>query len=314
MTEAFICDFTRTPIGRYGGAVKDVRADDLAAHPIRVLKERNAGVDWEAVDDVFYGCANQAGEDNRNVARMAAAAGGPADGHAGHDDQPPVRLGPGRRGHGGARHSRRRRRLHDRRRRREHDPRALRDGQGRRGLFAPRRDLRHHHRLAVRQSADAGAIWRRFHARDGGKRRGGFRRFRARTRTISRCARSKGRPPRRRRAFSTREISAIEAPGKKGRRSRSPMDEHPRADTTLEMLSGLKAPFRKIGGSVTAGNASGVNDGAAALLIASEAAARRHGLTPRARIVAHGRAPAFRRASWAWARRPRPRSCWRAPD
>src|SRR5690606_12173973 len=71
MPDAFICDFTRTPIGRYGGALKDVRTDDLAAHPLRILKERNTGVDWEAVDDCYLGCANQAGEDNRNVARMA---------------------------------------------------------------------------------------------------------------------------------------------------------------------------------------------------------------------------------------------------
>ena len=71
MPEAYICDFVRTPIGRYGGALKDVRTDDLAAHPIRVLKDRHPSVDWDAVDDVIYGCANQAGEDNRNVARMA---------------------------------------------------------------------------------------------------------------------------------------------------------------------------------------------------------------------------------------------------
>ncbi|MFG1316922.1 thiolase family protein, partial [Xanthobacter autotrophicus] len=76
MAHAFICDFARTPIGRYAGALRDVRADDLAAHPIRVLKERNPGVDWEAVDDVILGCANQAGEDNRDVARMAALLAG----------------------------------------------------------------------------------------------------------------------------------------------------------------------------------------------------------------------------------------------
>src|SRR5215470_11851435 len=76
MTDAYICDYVRTPIGRYGGALKDVRADDLAAHPIRVLMERNPSVDWEAVDDCYYGCANQAGEDNRNVARMATLLAG----------------------------------------------------------------------------------------------------------------------------------------------------------------------------------------------------------------------------------------------
>src|SRR5262252_10772771 len=76
MADAYICDFVRTPIGRYGGVLKDVRTDDLAAHPIRALKERNASVDWDQVDDVILGCANQAGEDNRNVARMAALLAG----------------------------------------------------------------------------------------------------------------------------------------------------------------------------------------------------------------------------------------------
>ena len=76
MADAYICDFVRTPIGRYGGVLKDVRTDDLAAHPMRVLKERNPSVDWEPLDDVIYGCANQAGEDNRNVARMAALLAG----------------------------------------------------------------------------------------------------------------------------------------------------------------------------------------------------------------------------------------------
>src|SRR5499426_4535944 len=76
MADAYICDFVRTPIGRYGGVLKDVRTDDLAAHPIRVLRERNTSVDWEQLDDVILGCANQAGEDNRNVARMAALLAG----------------------------------------------------------------------------------------------------------------------------------------------------------------------------------------------------------------------------------------------
>ncbi|MDT7952706.1 MAG: beta-ketoacyl synthase N-terminal-like domain-containing protein, partial [Acetobacteraceae bacterium] len=76
MTDAYICDFARTPIGRYAGVLKDVRTDDLAAHPIRVLKERNAGVDWDQLDDCYMGCANQAGEDNRNVAHMATLLAG----------------------------------------------------------------------------------------------------------------------------------------------------------------------------------------------------------------------------------------------
>src|ERR1700757_1494558 len=79
MADAYICDFVRTPIGRYGGVLKDVRTDDLAAHPMRVLKERNKSIDWDHLDDVIYGCANQAGEDNRNVARMAALLAGLPD-------------------------------------------------------------------------------------------------------------------------------------------------------------------------------------------------------------------------------------------
>ncbi len=98
MAEAYICDYVRTPIGRYGGVLKDVRADDLGAHPIRALKDRNPGVDWDAVDDCYYGCANQAGEDNRNVARMADPARRAAGERAGLDHQPPVRLRPRCRG------------------------------------------------------------------------------------------------------------------------------------------------------------------------------------------------------------------------
>ncbi len=102
MTEAFICDAIRTPIGRYGGALAHVRADDLAAIPIKALMERNPGVDWGAVDDVILGCANQAGEDNRNVARMAGLLAGLPDKVGRRDPQSPLRLGPGRGGDGGA--------------------------------------------------------------------------------------------------------------------------------------------------------------------------------------------------------------------
>ena len=104
MADAYICDFARTPIGRYAGALRDVRTDDLAAHPIRALKARNAGVDWDALDDCIFGCANQAGEDNRNVARMAVLlAGLPSHGPGCHH-QPAVRLRPGRRRHRRPRH------------------------------------------------------------------------------------------------------------------------------------------------------------------------------------------------------------------
>ena len=108
MNDAFICDAVRTPIGRYGGALAAVRTDDLAAVPIRALLARNPTLDPAAIDEVLLGCANQAGEDNRNVARMALLlAGLPVVGRRG-DHQPPVRLGPGRAGHGRARHPRRR--------------------------------------------------------------------------------------------------------------------------------------------------------------------------------------------------------------
>ena len=92
MADAYICDFVRTPIGRYGGALKDVRTDDLAAHPMRVLKERHPSVDWDQLDDVIYGCANQAGEDNRNVARMAALLAGLPRSHLRFHHQPAVRF------------------------------------------------------------------------------------------------------------------------------------------------------------------------------------------------------------------------------
>ena len=96
MADAFICDAVRTPIGRYGGALASVRADDLAAIPLKALMERNPQVDWTKVDDLIFGCANQAGEDNRNVGRMAVLLAGPAGRRAGHHDQPALRLGHGR--------------------------------------------------------------------------------------------------------------------------------------------------------------------------------------------------------------------------
>ena len=151
MPEAFICDFARTPIGRYAGALKDIRTDDLAAHPLRVLRERNASVDWAALDDCYMGCANQAGEDNRNVARMATLL-------AGYPVEVPGatinRLcGSGLDAVGTAARAIRTRRggADAGRRRREHDARAFRHGQGNRGVQPQRGDLRHDDRLAVRE-------------------------------------------------------------------------------------------------------------------------------------------------------------------
>ena len=179
VNDAFICDAIRTPIGRYGGALATVRTDDLAAIPIAALMARNRGVDWAAVDDVVYGCANQAGEDNRNVGRMALLlAGLPVD-VAGDDGQPPVRVEHGRDRDRGAGHQERRDVADDRRRRREHVARAVRHGQGDRGILARREARGHDARLALRQSADEGEIRRRQHAGDRRERR---RRLRHRAR------------------------------------------------------------------------------------------------------------------------------------
>ena len=129
--EAFICDAIRTPIGRYGGALARRAHRRPGGVPIKALMARNPSADWEAVDEVMLGCANQAGEDNRNVARMAALLAGLPERDAGRDHQPALRLGPRRGRLRRAGDPRRRGRMIDRRRRREHDPRALRDGQGR---------------------------------------------------------------------------------------------------------------------------------------------------------------------------------------
>ena len=199
MREVFICDAARTPIGRYGGALAKVRTDDLAAVPIKALVARNAKADWSRLDDVYFGCANQAGEDNRNVARMALLLAGLPDSiggvtlnrlcasgleatgaaaraiRAGEMDlaiaggvESMTRAPFGIKCH-------RRRRAGDRlwqsrichsRRRRIDDTRALRHGQVRRGVFTLRRSLRHHARLALHQSAAQSAIRHRLHGRD----------------------------------------------------------------------------------------------------------------------------------------------------
>ena len=136
MSEAFICDAVRTPIGRYGGSLAEVRPDDLGAVPMRALKERNPQVDWEALDDIYYGCANQAGEGQPQRRAHVGAACRTGRERAGDDRQPALRLGPGRGDHGGARHPRGRGRTDDRGRGRKHDARALRHAQGGVGLLA----------------------------------------------------------------------------------------------------------------------------------------------------------------------------------
>jgi 3-oxoadipyl-CoA thiolase len=284
MAEAYICDYVRTPIGRYGGVLRDVRTDDLAAHPLRVLKDRHATLDWEAVDDCYYGCANQAGEDNRNVAPMAMLLAGLPDSVPGATIN---RLcGSGLDAVGSA-------------------ARAIRAGDAElmigggvesmtRAPFVMGKANEAFSRSAEIYDTTIG--WRFVNpllkaqygvdsmpetaenvAQDFQISREDQDLFALRSQQRTQHAQERG--------FFTREIAPVTI---KTRKSDIVVDadEHPRGNTTLEKLSKLKAPFRKEGGTVTAGNASGVNHGAAALIIASEAAARRHGLTPRARIVA----------------------------
>ena len=283
MRDAYICDFARTPIGRYGGALKDVRADDLAAHPIRVLMARNAAVDWEMVDDVVLGCANQAGEDNRNVARMAALLAGLPVSVAGSTVN---RLcGSGLDAIASA-------------------ARAVACGDAdlviaggvesmSRAPFVQGKATEAFARRA--ELFDTTIGWRFVNgamqsaygtdsmpetaenvAAEFGVSRADQDAFALRSQLRAKAAQDAG--------FFAREIAPVAVPGQRGVGVTVQRDEHPRADTTLDGLSRLKAPFRQ-DGTVTAGNAAGINDGAAALIVASEAAARRHGLDPLARIV-----------------------------
>ncbi len=283
MTDAYLCDAIRTPIGRYGGTLSGVRADDLGALPIKALMARNPGVDWAAVDDLFYGCANQAGEDNRNVARMAGLLAGlpvsvpgttvnrlcgsgmDAVGLAARSikaveaslmlaggvesmSRAPFVMGKA-------------------------DSAFSRNA----SLFDTTIGWRFVNPLmkqlygtdAMPQTADNVAA-------DFNISRADQDAFALRSQQRWAAAHAAGR-------FKD-EIIPVSLPRKKGDPLLFDTDEHPRPDTTLAMLAGLKG----INGPdlrVTAGNASGVNDGACALLIASEAAARTHGLTPKARVL-----------------------------
>ena len=283
MTEAFICDSARTPIGRYGGALSAVRADDLAAAPVAALMARHEGADWGAVDDVILGCANQAGEDNRNVARMAALLAGLPETVPGATVN---RLcGSGLDALGTA-------------------ARAIRAGEADLMLAGGVESMS---RAPFVMGKAEGAFSRRAEIYDTTigwrfvnpamkKARGtdsmpetaenvaeAFQVSRADQDAFAlRSQRRAGAAMRAGRLAE--EIVPVAAPRRKGGPVRVAEDEHPRPDTTAERLAGLPAPFRE-GGSVTAGNASGVNDGACAIVVASEDAARRHGLEPRARIV-----------------------------
>ena len=302
MAVAYICDAVRTPIGRYAGALAAVRADDLGAIPLRALCARNAASTGRGRRrDLRLRQPGRRGQPQRR-AHGPLLAGLPVRCPA-HDGEPAVRLGHGGGGDRRARDQGGRSGTADRRRRGEDDARAVRDGQGHGGVQPQRGDLRHHDRLALRQPGDEGAVRRRLDAGDRGERRRGDK-VRASRRTRSRSSQKKrvsgaGKGGSRRRSSRSKTRAVRGAAARRAGRA-------PRADTTLEKLAKLGTPFRRRR-QVTAGNASGVNDGACAL-IASEAAAKRHGLTPRARVVMAATA-GVRRASWAWGRRRRRRRC-----
>ncbi|MFT4241710.1 MAG: 3-oxoadipyl-CoA thiolase [Acidovorax sp.] len=279
---AFICDAIRTPFGRYGGALSSVRTDDLGAIPIRALMERNPGVDWAAVADVLYGCANQAGEDNRNVARMSALlAGLPMDVPGATINR---LCGSGLDAVGSA-------------------ARAIKAGEAglmiaggvesmsRAPFVMPKAESAFSRANAVYDTTIGWRFVNKLMKAQYGvdsmpetaeNVAGDFR--------IEREAQDRMALASQRKAVAAqqaghlaREIVPVTVPQKKGDPLVVDQDEHPR-ETSLEALAKLKGVVRP-DGTVTAGNASGVNDGACALLLADEASAARYGLTPRARVV-----------------------------
>jgi 3-oxoadipyl-CoA thiolase len=282
MTDAFICDAVRTPIGRYGGALAQVRADDLAAIPLRALADRNPGLDWGAVDDLILGCANQAGEDNRNVARMAALLAGLGDAVPGGTIN---RLcGSGLDAVGTAARAIKAREA-------ELIVAGGVESMTRAPFVMPKAESAFSRGNAI---YDTTIGWRFVNAKLKAEygidsmpetaenvatefqvSREDQDRFAAESQRRAAAAQASGR-------FDA-EIVAVTIPQKKGDPAIVTRDEHPR-ETSMEALAKLK-PIVRPDGTVTAGNASGVNDGAAALIIASEAAVKKHGLTPRARIL-----------------------------
>src|SRR6187551_2228391 len=283
MPEAYICDYIRTPIGRFGGQLASVRADDLGAVPLKALMDRNAGVDWSQVDDVVYGCANQAGEDNRNVARMALLLAGLPQEVPGTtvnrlcgSSMDAVAIAA----------------------------RAIKAGEASlvlaggvesmsRAPFVQGKATEAFSRAAKIEDTTIG--WRFVNplmksrygidsmpetaenvAQEFGIARADQDAFALRSQQRAAAAIAAGR--------MADEIVPVSVAQKRGDPVIVTTDEHPRA-TSLEALAKLKGVVRP-DGTVTAGNASGVNDGACALILASEAAAARNGLTPRARVVA----------------------------
>lgn len=283
MNEAYICDAVRTPIGRYGGSLSSVRADDLGAEPLKALQGRNQAVDWSKLDDVMFGCANQAGEDNRNVARMSALlAGLPAESSG-------VTLnrlcGSGVDAVGTA-------------------ARAIKaneadliiaggvENMSRAPFVMPKASfafsrantiydttmgwrfvnpvLKQQYGVDVMpETAENVAEQFKISRKDQDI-------FAARSQELTAIAQKAG--------IFAQEIIPVNIPQCKGNPIIFDTDEHPRPDTTLEGLAKLDTPFRN-GGTVTAGNASGINDGACAMIIASETATKQQNLTPMTRIV-----------------------------
>ena len=284
MTEAFICDAVRTPVGRYGGQLSSIRADDLGAIPIKALMERNTDVNWNSIDDLYYGCANQAGEDNRNIARMSGLlAGLPVD-------VPGSTLnrlcGSGMDAVGTA-------------------ARAIKAGEAdliiaggvesmsRAPFVMPKAQTAFSRQNEI---FDTTIGWRFVNklmksqygidsmpetaenvAEQFAISREDQDKFALRSQFKAAKAQDSGR-------FS-KEIIPVTVPRRRQDSILVDQDEHPRPETTLATLAKLKTPFRE-NGSVTAGNASGVNDGACALLLASANALKDHGLTPRGKVLA----------------------------
>ena len=284
MSEVFICDAIRTPFGRYGGTLATIRTDDLAALPIKALLERNPGVDWNAVDDVVFGCANQAGEDNRNVARMALLLAGLPKEVPGSTinrlcgsslDAVSVAA------------------------------RAIKSGEAELMIAGGVESMSRAPFVMGKADAafsraaeifDTTIGWRFVNpamkakygvdsmpetgenvAEDFNVNRADQDAFALRSQQRAAAAQAAG--------FFGSEIVPVLVPQKKGDPKRFDTDEHPRPDTTLEGLQKLK-PVVKPNGTVTAGNASGINDGSVALILATEAAAKKYGLTPKARVTA----------------------------
>jgi 3-oxoadipyl-CoA thiolase len=284
METAYVCDAIRTPFGRYGGTLASIRTDDLAAIPLKALVERNPNLDWNVVDDVVYGCANQAGEDNRNVARMALLLAGLPKEVPGTtvnrlcgSSMDAVATAA----------------------------RAIKSGEAdlviaggvesmsRAPFVVAKADTAFSRSMKME---DTTLGWRFINAcmkttygadsmPETGENVAEEFRIARRDQDLFALRSQQRAADAIRNCRLKQEIVAVRVPQKNGEPLLFSQDEHPRPDTTLEALSKLK-PVVKPNGTITAGNASGINDGACALLLASEAAVKRHGLTPRARVVA----------------------------